>query len=240
MFIDASQYILDGLCAFHEEWLKGKRDSPIKFDSLTFKNIDFTQKMLKKATFISCEFIDCKMYSAIFDNADVMLCAFRNVDMSMCSCAGTDFQRCSFDNVCFSKADLAGADFYMSEFYNVDFSNASTFCTHNFHSVCPEEGSFIGFKRCGDAIVKLQIPEDALRSSATSRKCRCSKAKVLEITDENGEKWEGNSVFSKYDPGFEYAVGKIVEVPDFDTDRWRVCSTGIHFFLTRQEAINYR
>lgn len=49
---------------------------------------------------------------------------------------------------------------------------------------CPEEGSFIGFKKCqNDMIVKLEIPKDALRCSATGRECRCSKAKVLSITN---------------------------------------------------------
>lgn len=42
----------------------------------------------------------------------------------------------------------------------------------NFPIACPEEGSFIGFKKCQDGkIVKLEIPVDALRCSATGRKC---------------------------------------------------------------------
>ena len=103
---------------------------------------------------------------------------------------------------------------------------------------CPEEGSFIGFKKCKDnTIVKLLITEDALRSSATSRKCRCSKAKVLEITDREGNSI--NSVSSKHDEKFVYEVGKIVEVKDFDSDRWNECSTGIHFFITKREAELY-
>ena len=39
---------------------------------------------------------------------------------------------------------------------------------------CPEEGAFIGWKKAHNHIVKLEICADALRSSATSRKCRCS------------------------------------------------------------------
>lgn len=53
--------------------------------------------------------------------------------------------------------------------------------------VCPEKGSFIGYKKCrDDLIVELEIPEDALRSSATTRKCRCSKANMLSITNLDG------------------------------------------------------
>ena len=87
-------------------------------------------------------------------------------------------------------------------------------------------------------IIKLEIPSDALRCSATGRKCRCNKAKVLSITNIDGSD-SGNVGYSKYDPSFVYNVGEIVSVDDFDTNRWNECSTGIHFFITRQEAVDY-
>ena len=106
--------------------------------------------------------------------------------------------------------------------------------------VCPEKGSFVGYKKCRDnLIVKLEIPEDALRSSATTGKCRCSKAKVLSITDLDGSKVNAEYAVSKKDSGFFYKVGEVVSVDDFDTNRWKECSTGIHFFMTREEAVEY-
>ena len=110
----------------------------------------------------------------------------------------------------------------------------------NFPIACPEEGSFIGFKKCQDGkIVKLKIPVDALRCSATGRKCRCSKAKVLSITNIDGTDANVGMAISKYDRNFIYKVGETIEVPNFNTDRWDECSTGIHFFITRQEAVDY-
>ena len=97
---------------------------------------------------------------------------------------------------------------------------------------CTEKGSFIGFKKASNSIVELLIPEDALRSSATSRKCRCSKAKVLSITNINGDEIK-REVVSDYDNKFVYRVGETVEVEDYDMNRWNECSTGIHFFITR-------
>ena len=105
--------------------------------------------------------------------------------------------------------------------------------------VCPEEGDFIGWKRAGDKIVKLHIPQDALRSSATTRKCRCNKAEVIEIYNIDGTIADERIVSSGYDFSFTYEVGKTVEVQDFDTNRWNECTRGIHFFINRQEAINY-
>ena len=108
-----------------------------------------------------------------------------------------------------------------------------------FPLVCPEEGSFIAWKTNGEHIIKLQVDENAKRSSAYGRKCRCSKAKVLEIQNMDGTKADKTSVRSCYDPDFIYTIGEIVEVDNFDDDRWHECSSGIHFFITRQEAVDY-
>ena len=53
---------------------------------------------------------------------------------------------------------------------------------------CPTDGSFIGWKKASGYIVKLQIPEDARRSSAGGEKCRCDKAYVVEIQNADGTK----------------------------------------------------
>ena len=105
--------------------------------------------------------------------------------------------------------------------------------------ICPEEGDFIGWKKASNRIIKLHIPEDALRSSSTTRKCRCSKAEVVEIYNFDGTIADERQVASSRDSSFVYEIGKTVEVKDFDTNRWEECTRGIHFFLNRQEAIYY-
>ena len=123
---------------------------------------------------------------------------------------------------------------------NLSGANLSGAKNLNFPIACPEEGSFIGFKKCQDGkIVELEIPVEALRCSASGRKCRCSKAKVLSITNIDGTDANVGMAISKYDRNFIYKVGETIEVPNFDTDRWNECSTGIHFFITRQEAVDY-
>ena len=132
-------------------------------------------------------------------------------------------------------ANLSGADLSGANLLNVRYDE----CTGFFALVCPEEGSFIGYKKANGHIVKLRITEDALRSSATSRKCRCSKAEVLSITTLDGKDDGLTSIPSNYDSNFIYRVGTTVEVEDFETDRWDECAAGIHFFITRQEAVQY-
>ena len=43
----------------------------------------------------------------------------------------------------------------------------------------------------------------------------------------------------KYGHDTVYEVGKEVLPDSWDDNRWNECSHGIHFFITKQEAINY-
>ena len=138
-----------------------------------------------------------------------------------------------------SGADLRGAD--LSGAKNVPFIPLA----------CPDTGAFVGFKKAKlyssdetenqDVIVELEIPADARRSSATERKCRCDKAKVLSVTTLDGVKVgaDAGTVHSSYNKLFEYRVGEIVTEPNFCEDRWEECAPGIHFFINRQEAVEY-
>ena len=112
----------------------------------------------------------------------------------------------------------------------------------NIPFACPDSGAFIGWKKCLDygtheVVVKLLIPEDAKRLSSINRKCRCDKAIVLEIKDMNGK--DINKAYSIHDPSFVYKVGETVFVSDFNNNRWVECAGGIHFFINKQEAIDY-
>ena len=143
-----------------------------------------------------------------------------------------------------SDADLRGANLSDADLRGADLCGASIDqMMWNIYTVfyplqCPESGSYIGYKKASGLVVELEIPADARRSSATSRKCRASKAKVLSITDINGNP-AGGQVKSNYDPNFVYAIGETVEVTDFDDNRWNECSTGIHHFIARAEAVIY-
>ena len=168
----------------------------------------------------------------------------RNVDLSYADLSDTDLKGADLSYADLRNADLSYADLSNANLSLVNLSLVNLSCakynhlTSFFALQCPEEGSFVGYKKCEDKIVKLLITEDSKRSSATSRKCRCSKAKVLSITSLDGKE-KFSKVTSNYDKDFVYKVGKIVEVKDFNKDRWNECSTGIHFFITREEAVNY-
>jgi uncharacterized protein YjbI with pentapeptide repeats len=142
-------------------------------------------------------------------------------------------------------ADLRGADLWGANLRDADLRGADLRDADHDSSTaflpiqCPEEGSFVAYKKAKGLVVKLLIPDDAKRSSATSRKCRCDKAEVIEIMKPDKTSSNLTSVPSNYDPDFVYEVGKTVIVSDFEEDRFVECAAGIHFFITFDEAKKY-
>lgn len=134
-------------------------------------------------------------------------------------------------------ANLCGSDLCDSDLRGANLRDAKNLPFIPY--ACPDTGSFIGYKKASNMIIKLEITEDAKRTSATSRKCRCNKAKVLGIYDYNNNLLEDKEVASDRDKDFIYRVGEVAEVKDFDEDRWNECSIGIHFFINFQEAVKY-
>ena len=104
---------------------------------------------------------------------------------------------------------------------------------------CPSDGAFIGWKKVCGNLIKLEIPEDARRCSAISQKCRCDKAKVLSVWNMRLEEEVSEVVNHAYGQDTLYKVGEMVYPDSVDEDRWNECSHGIHFFINKQNAIDY-
>ena len=163
-------------------------------------------------------------------------------DLSGAYLSGADLSGADLSGAYLSRADLSGAYLRGADLSGAYLSRADLSGAKNVPYIpyaCPDFGMFIGFKKASGYIVVLEIPEDAKRLSATGRKCRCNKAKVLEIQNIDGAKANVTKVASGYDSNFVYEVGKTVSVDNFCDDRWQECSPGIHFFINRQEAVNY-
>ena len=136
------------------------------------------------------------------------------------------------------EANLGGANLREANLYGADLRGAKNIPF--IPLACPERGEFVGFKKIGEYIVELLIPTNAKRCSATTRKCRASYAKVVSLTTLSGEPVKTNSVTNTgYSPNIVYKVGELVYPDAFDDDRWNECSHGIHFFINRQEAVEY-
>ena len=193
------------------------------------RNADLSNANLSNANLFGANLRGANLFGANLRGANLRGANLRGANLRGANLRGADLFGANLRDANLSNADLceASIDQMMWNIYTVFYPLQ-----------CPESGSYIGYKKASGLVVELEIPADARRSSATSRKCRASKAKVLSITDINGNP-AGGQVKSNYDPNFVYAIGETVEVTDFDDNRWNECSTGIHHFITRAEAVIY-
>lgn len=152
---------------------------------------------------------------------------------------GADLSDANLYEANLSDADLSDADLYGAYLREANLYGADLREAIGTYMACPTDGSFIGWKKASEYIVKLQIPEDARRSSAGGEKCRCDKAYVVEIQNADGTKADIETIHSNHDANFVYTVGATVEVSDFDGDRWNECAPGIHFFIDRRAAVEH-
>ena len=191
------------------------------------------------------------------------LCGANLCDANLCGACLCDANLCGANlcGACLCDANLCGANLcgaclcdanlYGACLLGADLRHA-VLCGANLSgltvaqtSILPDEGDIIGWKKAfaldgARIIVKLLIPADAQRSNATGRKCRASKARILDLQDQQGNSLPPDTTaYSSYDPDFTYQKGETIHVEDFDTNRWNECAPGIHFFITRIEAAEY-
>ncbi len=184
---------------------------------------------------------------ADLSGANLKRAILSEANLSKADLSGANLQCANLSGAILSGANLSGASLFNANLYKVSLYKTHLFGTRlsgaknlpYIPMACPDTGSFIGWKKAAGLIIKLEIPEDAKRSSATGRKCRCNKAKVLAIEKLDGSPSSLQKIRSNYTFDFIYRIGEIVEEPGFYDDRWAECAPGIHFFINRQEAVEY-
>ena len=215
-------------------------------EHIMFRNCKFENCMISDSNLTGTEFVNVNFEHVVFADNNMELSGYfvsrlKSVKINKCVMFKSEFWKTSFEDVTIYKSNLDDSNLKESNFDNVRLIGNSGALLK-----CPEEGSFTGFKKIflgnNPLLCKLEIPIDAKRSSAFGRKCRCSKAKVLEIW---GKDCDGDYLvpisrgYSYHDHTFEYRVGETIYPDSFDDNRWDECSNGIHFFITKQEAIDY-
>ena len=223
----------------HERWLNGGDGKRANLRGANLSDVNLSGANLSDANLrdadLSCANLSgANLSRANLSDANLSDANLSDTDLSYVNLSDANLSDANLIYASLSDANLRNAILSNADLSNIIFNEGTAF----YALQCPEEGSFIGYKKAHGYIVKLEILADAKRSSATSRKCRCSAAKVLSITAVDGSE-EVKEIASNRDSNFIYRVGEIVRVNNFDENRWNECSTGIHFFITRREAEQY-
>ena len=228
----------------HKAWLNRTGGAKADLYGADLYGADLCGADLCGADLCDADLRDAHLCGADLCGADLRDADLRGANLCGANLCGADLCGAYLCGADLYDANLRGADLYGANLRDADLRGANlrgvryNEQTAYYAMQCPEKGAYIGYKKAEGKIVELEIQADAKRSSATTRKCRASKAKVLSITSIDGKEHFEEAKSSR-DQSFVYRVGKTVEVKDFDEDRWRECSTGIHHFITREEAAMY-
>ncbi len=215
----------------------------IKFTSVKFIYVDNRLFNLTNCTLRYCSFNYCNMKIKSFIG-----CTFVGTDFNLCDISSSFISKCSMSDVIFKCSDLSftvfnDVDGKYTHFYSCDMDRCSAINSNIiFPRHVPSEGSFIAWKKAKAVdeavIIKLRIPEDAKRF-CVNNKCRANKVEVLGFETLDGEKLPDDTiVHSFWDSLFKYHTG-LIEVCNFNDDPQVECGRGIHFFLSRDDAVNY-
>ena len=224
---------LDTILKNHEQWLitpgtKGKRAN------LTYTDLSYTD--LSGVNLSGAILVCTDSSGANLAKANLSFTSLPCANLSGANLSGATLAYADLRGADLSYADLLGADLKDANLENANLTDVKNF--PNIPMACPESGSFIGWKCACGYIIKLEIPEDAKRSSGTGEKCRCNKAKVLSIEHTDSTPLEVTDICSNFDSAFIYKVGETVSVDNFDNNRFNECAHGIHFYMNRDIAVS--
>lgn len=235
----------------HKKWVKTFHKEGCRADlsGVDLHQADLGNAQLYGAILCDANLNGADLSGAVLSDAKLEGASLFGADLSKANLAHADLTDAVLFGACLVNSNFKGADLKGADLRYADLTGANV----NYPIACPEKGSFIGYKKIKTYIyhgwvpilacayiIELEIPAEAKRCSATSRKCRCQYAKVLSITNIDGTKVDVKSIVNDgYASPCTYTVGEYVYPDSFDEDRWNECSHGIHFFITRQEAVDY-
>ena len=224
---------LKNICDLHVKWLNDEPDG---------KRADLCDANLRGANLCDADLRGANLCDANLRDANLRGADLRGANLRDAKLRGANLRDANLCDANLRGANLCDANLRDANLRGANLCDADLRGANNVPFIpmsCPESGSYIAFKKASGLIVVLKILDDALRSSATGRKCRASKAEVLKIENLDGSPSDVDKVASSYDQSFIYRPGEIVSVDDFDTNRWNECAPGIHHFINRQDAVDY-
>lgn len=218
--IDRYKELLNKILEDHLHWLnedvEGWED--MKAD-LSYVNLGRTN--LRCVNLSGANLNDANLRGADLSHADLSNADLSYTNLSDANLRDANLSHANLSGAILDDANLSGADLSGAKGTLIEFRKGKMLTE-----------DIIGYKKCrGGVIVKLLIPRGAIVFSINGRKCRTNKAKVLEI--------EGATKAISQHKYMSYYVGDEFTVYNFNCEYNVECAPGIHFFMTRKEAMNY-
>lgn len=259
MFDNERKCLVDGVylnCSFYHCDL-------LEINNCYFSGCSFTScnfiEISNNSNFHNCNFE--RPYVTKVDKAYFTHCYFESVSMPKSEIFYADVQKCTFTNsLTISKTKIDALIFFDNIFERKMELNVFDLETPNPDAIFRENNTidfthlpteaFIGYKAVeysttktengkDYAILAVQIPAYAQRVCATGYKARADQVRVLEAEDVEGHPLPIDITYYSGFYGAAYRFGETVHADKFDPNPLQGCTNGIHFFLDKQDAIDY-
>jgi hypothetical protein len=198
------------------------------------------------------------LQGANLQGADLRSANLQEANLQRANLQGADLQEANLQEANLRSANLRSANLQEANLRSADLQEADLQGAYlqgadlqgallPEYQLCPQNQAFIGFKKVnsaeGKVILTLEI-QGPSTSSLVGRKCRAKKVKVLKAETLEGavipKLWVKPQEFeSTFNVSFKYQVGQTLEEPSYDRDIRVECTQGLHFFMTKKEAIDY-
>lgn len=227
------------------------------FENMDLRGRNFKGQNLTSANFSGADlegacFIDAILVNANFEGANL-----KNADFSCANAWSANFNETNCKDALFLSANLAEASFEGADLDGTSFAQANlteanlqdtNIITAEFdntvgiYPVCPTEGEFTGWTigedfKGNECLVEVFIPAWADRNSGTTRKCRAEALviKSLELLSDGGD-----ALFMRLKHrDFGFAIGQELYDSDFEYNRFKVSSTDLYFWISKEEALEH-
>ena len=220
---------LPRILAAHVKWLAGEPDgSRADLSRAVLRDADLRDAVLSGADLSGADLSGADLSRADLSgaslrDADLRDAVLSGADLRDADLRGADLRRAVLRDAVLSGADLSGADLSGADLLP-DFQ-------------IPQEGALIVWKAVRRGIAKIEVPAEAKRTACLiNRKCRAEFVRTLEIIID-GE--TAKSAPGRHDRSILYIVGEITRPDSYDDNPAVDCTHGIHFFLTKEEAMRW-
>ena len=217
-------------------------DSDLNYINLY--NANLTKANLNWASLYGADLQFANLNFSSLKNADLRFANLTGADLKNAYLRGVHLDGADLRGVHLDGADLEGAEFNYSNLVHAYLDGAKgNLIEYRKGKILTED--IIGYKVCGRdfynieqqplsakrVLVTLKIPRGAIVFSINGNKCRTNRAKVIAI--------EGaDRAYSTY-KYMSYYVGDEFNIYNFNCQYNMGCGEGIHFFMTREEALKH-
>ena len=217
----------------------------VEFKGQNLTGANFTGANLAGACFIDAVLVSTNFEGANLKNADFSCANAWSANFNETNCKDALFLSANLTESSFEGADLDGASFAQANLTEANLQDTNIITaefdnTVGIYPVCPTEGEFTGWTigedfKGNECLVEVFIPAWADRSSGTTRKCRAEALviKSLELLSDGGD-----ALFMRLKHrDFGFAVGQELYDSDFEYNRFKVSSTDLYFWISKEEAL---